>query len=57
LFPLGSLFAYRGTQNGWELLSDYLRGHHYRTDEAVQEAVRSWNEEASLIFYNAGRNA
>jgi hypothetical protein len=58
LFPLVSPFAYRGKQNGWELLShppysldlapsDYnlfgplkyhLRGHHYETDEAVQEA-------------------
>jgi hypothetical protein len=64
LFPLCSPFpyGYRGTQNGWELLShityspylapsdyrffvllkDHLRGHHYETDEAVQEAVRSW---------------
>jgi hypothetical protein len=23
-------------------LKDHLRGHHYETDEAVQEAVRSW---------------
>jgi histone-lysine N-methyltransferase SETMAR len=52
-------YRYRGTQNGWELLSHppyspdlalsdchlfgllkyHLRGHHYETDEAVQEAV------------------
>jgi hypothetical protein len=33
-------------KNGWELLSHppyyHLRGHHYVTDEAIQEAVRSW---------------
>jgi transposase len=23
-------------------LKDHLRGHHYQTDEAVHEAVRSW---------------
>jgi transposase len=23
-------------------LKDHLRGHHYETDEAVQEAVQSW---------------
>jgi histone-lysine N-methyltransferase SETMAR len=73
LFLLSSLFAYgyRGTQNGWELLShppyspdlassDYhlfgplkvhLKGHHYKTDEAVQEAVRSWLRGAGTDFY------
>jgi hypothetical protein len=86
-FPLGSPFAYgyRGTQNGWELLShppyspdlapsDYLlfgplkyhlRGHHYETGQAVQEAVQSWLRGAGTDFYsrgifkilNAGRNA
>jgi hypothetical protein len=24
-------------------LKDHLRGHHYETDKAVQEAVQSWN--------------
>jgi hypothetical protein len=72
---LGFPFAcgYRGTQNGWELLShppystdltpsDYhlfgplkdLRGHHYETDEAVQEAVRSWMRGAGTDFYCRG---
>jgi transposase len=23
-------------------LKDHLRGHHYKTDEAVQEAIQSW---------------
>jgi hypothetical protein len=71
---LGSPFAYgyRGTQNGWELLShppysldlapsdchlfgflkDHLRGHLYETDEAVQEAVRSWLRGAGTGFYH-----
>jgi hypothetical protein len=86
LFPLGSPFAYgyRGTENGWELLShppfspdlapsdyrffgplkDHLRGHHYETDEAVQEPCVAGCEElkrnstakASLRFCKAGRN-
>jgi hypothetical protein len=71
---LGSPFAYRGTQHGWELLShppyspdlapsDYhllgplkyhLRGHYYETDEAVQEAVRSWLRGAGTDFYRRG---
>jgi hypothetical protein len=73
---LGSPFAYgyRGTQNGWKLLShppyspdlapldyhlfrplkDYLRGHHYETDEAVQEAVRSWMRGAGTDLYRRG---
>jgi hypothetical protein len=73
LFLLGSRFSYwyRGTQNGWELLShppyspdlvpsvyhlfgslkNHLRGKHYQTDEAVQEAVRSWLEGAGADFY------
>jgi hypothetical protein len=46
-------------------LKDHLRGHHYQTDEAVQEAVRSWLRGAGTDFYrrgsfnicNAGRNA
>jgi hypothetical protein len=75
-FPLGSPFAYvyRGTQNGWELLShppyspdlapsdyhllgflkDHLRGHHYQTDEAVQEAMRSWLRGAGTDLYRRG---
>jgi transposase len=68
-------------KNGWELLphpayspdlipsdyhlKDHLRGQHYVTDEAVQEAVRSWLQRAGttdfyrrgiLSFCNAGRN-
>jgi hypothetical protein len=76
LFPLGSpfVYGYRGTQNGWELLShppyipdlaptdyhlfgslkDYLRGLHYETEEAVQEAVRSWLRGAGTDFYRRG---
>jgi hypothetical protein len=32
-------------------LKDHLRGHHYETDEAVQEAVRSWLRGAGTDFY------
>jgi hypothetical protein len=32
-------------------LKDYLRGHHYETDEAVQEAVKSWLRGAGTDFY------
>jgi hypothetical protein len=32
-------------------LEDHLRGHHYETDEAVQEAVRSWLRGAGTDFY------
>jgi hypothetical protein len=42
------------------LLKDHPRGHHYETDEAVQEAVRSWLRGAGTDFYrrgNDGRNA
>jgi hypothetical protein len=46
------------------LLKDHLRIHHYETDEAVHEAVRSWLRGAGTDFYsrdilrfcNAGRN-
>jgi hypothetical protein len=46
-------------------LKDHLRGHHYETDEAVQEDVRTWLSGAETDFYciqslrfcNAGRNA
>jgi hypothetical protein len=46
-------------------LKGHLRGHHYDTDEAVQEAVRSWLRRTGtdfyrrgiLRFYNSGRNA
>jgi hypothetical protein len=68
------LYGYRGTQNGWDLLShppyssdfassdchlfgplkDHLRGHHYETDEAVQEAVQSWLRGAGTDFYRRG---
>jgi hypothetical protein len=49
----------------FESLKSLLRGHHYETDEAVQEAVRSWlrgagtdfTAEAFLTFCNTGRNA
>jgi histone-lysine N-methyltransferase SETMAR len=76
LFPLGSQFAYgyRGTQNGWKLLShrpytsdltpsyyhffgllkDHLRGHHYETDEAEQEAVRNWLPGVGTDFCRGG---
>jgi hypothetical protein len=66
--------GYRGTQNGWELLShppyspdlapsgyhlfgpsdDHLRGHHYETDEAVQEVVQRWLRGAGTDFYLRG---
>jgi hypothetical protein len=32
-------------------LKDHLRGHHYETDEAVQEAVRSRLRGAGTDFY------
>jgi hypothetical protein len=32
-------------------LKDHLRGHHYETDEAVQEAVRRWLRVAATDFY------
>jgi phytoene dehydrogenase-like protein len=32
-------------------LKHHLRGHHYETDEAVQEAVRSWLRGAGTDFY------
>jgi hypothetical protein len=32
-------------------LNDHLRGHHYETDEAVEEAVRSWLRGAGKDFY------
>jgi transposase len=35
-------------------LKDHLRGHHYETDEAVQEAVRSWLRGAGTEFYRKG---
>jgi hypothetical protein len=35
-------------------LKDRLRGHHYETDEAVQEAVRSWLQGAGTDFYSRG---
>jgi hypothetical protein len=35
-------------------LKDHLRGHHYETDEAVQEAVRSWLRGAGTDFYSRG---
>jgi hypothetical protein len=46
-------------------LKDHVRGHRYETDEAMQEAVRSWLRgagtdfiaEAFFKFCNAGRNA
>jgi hypothetical protein len=36
------------------LLKDHLRGHHYETDEAVQEAVRSSLLGAGTDFYCRG---
>jgi transposase len=50
-------------QSGFGPLSDYysfgplkghLRGHHCETDEAVQEAVRSWLRGAGTVFYRRG---
>jgi nucleoside-specific outer membrane channel protein Tsx len=46
-------------------LKDHLRGDHYETDEAVQEAMRSWlrgagtdfTAEAFLRFCNPDINA
>jgi hypothetical protein len=35
-------------------LKDHLRGHHYETDEAVQEAVRSWLRGAGTDFNRRG---
>jgi histone-lysine N-methyltransferase SETMAR len=35
-------------------LKDHLRGHHYETDEAVQEAVRSCLRGAGTDFYLRG---
>jgi transposase len=35
-------------------LKYHLRGHHYETDEAVQEAVRSWLRGAGTDFYSRG---
>jgi transposase len=35
-------------------LKDHLRGHHYETDEAVQEMVRSWLRGAGMDFYGRG---
>jgi transposase len=32
-------------------LKDHLRGHHYETDKAVQEAVWSWLREAGTDLY------
>jgi transposase len=37
-------------------LKDHLRGHHHETDEAVQEAVRSWLRGAGTDFYCIGVN-
>jgi hypothetical protein len=40
-------------------LKDHLRGQLYETDEAVQEAVKSWLRGAGTDFYfcKVGRNA
>jgi nucleoside-specific outer membrane channel protein Tsx len=35
-------------------LKDHLRGHHYETDGAVQEAVRSWLLGAGTDFNGRG---
>jgi hypothetical protein len=35
-------------------LKDHLRGHHYGTDEAVQEAVRSWLRGDGTDFHRRG---
>jgi hypothetical protein len=35
-------------------LKDHLRDHHYGTDEAVQEAVRSWLRGAGTDLYRRG---
>jgi hypothetical protein len=35
-------------------LKDHLTGHHYETDEAVHEAMRSWLRGAGTDFYCRG---
>jgi hypothetical protein len=35
-------------------LKNHLRGHHYETDEALQEAVRSWLRGDGTDFYRRG---
>jgi hypothetical protein len=35
-------------------LKDHLRGHHYETDKAVQETMRSWWWIAGMHFYHRG---
>jgi histone-lysine N-methyltransferase SETMAR len=35
-------------------VKDHLRGLHYETNEAVQEAMRSWLREARTDFYRRG---
>jgi hypothetical protein len=38
----------------FESLKDHLRGENYGSDEAVQEAVRSWLRGAGTDFYLNG---
>jgi histone-lysine N-methyltransferase SETMAR len=33
-------------------LKDHLKGHHYETDEAVQDAMQSWLQGAGMDFYH-----
>jgi hypothetical protein len=35
-------------------LKYHLKGHHYETDDAVREAVRSWLRGAGTDFYRRG---
>jgi len=35
-------------------LKNHPRNHHYETDEAVQEAVRSWLRGSGTDFYRRG---
>jgi hypothetical protein len=35
-------------------MEDHLTGHHFETDEAVQETVRSWMRGAATDFYRRG---
>jgi hypothetical protein len=35
-------------------LKAHLKCHHYETNEAVQEAVRSWLRDAGTDFYRRG---
>jgi transposase len=52
--PAYSLDLTPSVYNLFRPLKDHLRGHQYETDEAVQEAVRSWLRGAGTDFYRRG---